>query len=46
MTKNISFQIENTIFQGKLIYGNGNENETNYFYKKYDVLSKTIKKCE
>ena len=22
------------------------KNETNYFYKKYDVLSKTIKKCE
>ncbi|MDN5100349.1 hypothetical protein O8C83_05895 [Aliarcobacter butzleri] len=27
MTRNISFQIENTTFQGKLIYGNGNENE-------------------
>ncbi len=27
MIKNTSFQIENTTFQGKLIYGNGNENE-------------------
>lgn len=27
MTRNISFQIENTTFQGDLTYGNGNENE-------------------
>lgn len=30
MIKNTSFQIGNTTFQGKLTYGNGNENEIKY----------------